>query len=185
MEEILKIYYADNAKKLRKIIDEILSKFGGLSDKDMDDFYSIANEVFVDVIKHYDGTQPFEGFLYACLLNKFKTEMTKRNREKRRADRNAISIDMPVDETEDLTLGDMIADDFDVEREILERREEGYSERVLMYLKKLSTLQRQVLKLTIDGYLPSEIQKELYINERQYADCNAAIHSYRNISVLF
>ncbi len=35
MEELLKAYYADNAKKLRGLVDKILSKFGGLSDKDL------------------------------------------------------------------------------------------------------------------------------------------------------
>lgn len=69
MEQILNIYYVDNAKKLRRMVDKILLKFGGLSDKDLDDFYSLANEVFVDVIKRYDSSQIFETFLYSCLLN--------------------------------------------------------------------------------------------------------------------
>ena len=52
--DILDTYYADNAKKLHKTVDRILCKFGGLSSKDTDDFYSLANEVFVDVMKRYD-----------------------------------------------------------------------------------------------------------------------------------
>ena len=64
---ILDLYYADNAKKLRNTVDKILFKFGGLSNKDKDDFYSLANEVFVDVIKRYDRTKSFDGFLYSCL----------------------------------------------------------------------------------------------------------------------
>jgi len=74
MERILKYYYTNNAAKLHDMVDKILSKFGGLSDKDMDDFYSLANEVFVDVMRRYDGSQSFDGFLYSCLLNKIKTE---------------------------------------------------------------------------------------------------------------
>lgn len=77
---ILDSYYADNAKKLHRIVDKILSKFGGLSGKDMDDFYSLANEVFTDVLKRYDHVQSFDAFLYSCLLNKIKTEITRRNR---------------------------------------------------------------------------------------------------------
>lgn len=57
--DILDTYYADNAKKLHRTVDRILSKFGGLSNKDQDDFYSLANEVFVDVMKRYDNTQSF------------------------------------------------------------------------------------------------------------------------------
>jgi len=185
MEQILSRYYQNNAKKLHKVVDKILLKFGGLSDKDLDDFYSLANEVFVDVIKRYDNSQSFDAFLYSCLLNKIKSEMTKRNREKRKADRMSISIDTPVGEDKSLTLGDTIADDFNVEREVLEDNEEEYSSKMLLYLSRLSNLQKEVLKLNIAGYLPNEIREELHIDEKEYADCYAAIHSYRNVSVLF
>lgn len=185
MEQILNTYYADNAKKLHRVVDKILLKFGGLSDKDLDDFYSLANEVFVDVIKRYDGEQSFDGFLYSCLSNKIMSEITRRNREKRKADRMSISIDTPVGEEKNLTLGDTIADGFDVEKKVLEDDEEEYSSKMLLYLSKLSNLQKEVLKLNIAGYLPNEIREELHINEKEYADCYAAIHSYRNVSVLF
>ena len=81
MDQILITYYSDNAKKLHKMVDKILLRFGGLSGKDLDDFYSLANEVFVDVMRRYDSSKSFDGFLYSCLLNKIKTEMTRRNRE--------------------------------------------------------------------------------------------------------
>ena len=84
---ILETYYADNARKLHRTVDKILSKFGGLSDKDRDDFYSLANEVFVHALKRYDYLRSFDGFLYSCLSNKIKTDITKRNRWKRRADK--------------------------------------------------------------------------------------------------
>ena len=185
MEQILITYYADNAKKLHKVVNKILQKFGGLSDKDVDDFYSLANEVFVDVMKRYDYTQSFDGFLYSCLLNKIKTEITRRNREKRKADRMSISIDTPIGDEENSTIGDMIADKFTIEKQLFEENEEGYSRRMLLYLDRLSNLQKEVLKLNIAGYLPNEIREELHISEKQYEDCYAAIHSYRNVSVLF
>lgn len=185
MDQILITYYANNAKKLHNVVDKILLKFGGLSDKDTDDFYSLANEVFVDVMKRYDRSQAFDGFLYSCLLNKIKTEITRRNREKRKTDRMSISIDTPIGDDENCTIGDIIADDFTIEKELFEGKEEGYSRRMLMYLNRLSNLQKEVLRLNIAGYLPSEIREELHISERQYTDCYAAIHSYRNVSVLF
>lgn len=185
MDKILNEYYADNARRLHGIVDEILSKFGGLSGKDKDDFYSLANEVFADVIKRYDASQSFDGFLYFCLMNKIKTEITKRNCEKRKADRMSVSIEMPVGDDEDLTLGDLIADDFVIEREVFDKNEEVYSRRMLTYLSRLSGLQREVLRLHADGYVSGEIKKELHIDAKQYADCCAAIHSYRNVSVLF
>ena len=185
MEQILTSYYADNAKKLHRVVYKILLKFGGLSDKDLDDFYSLANEVFVDVMKRYDDSLSFDGFLYSCLLNKIKSEMTKRNREKRKADRMCISLDTPVDDDENSTIGDMIADNFTIEKELFENDEECYSKRLMTYLSKLSNLQKEVLRLNMAGYLPNEIREELHISEKQYADCYAAIHSYRNVSVLY
>lgn len=185
MDKILITYYANNAKKLHKIVDKILLKFGGISNKDLDDFYSLANEVFADVLNRYDGSQAFDGFLYSCLLNKIKTEMTRRNREKRKADRMSISIDTPIEDDENCTIGDMIADNFSIEKEIFEKDEDGCSRRMLQYLSRLSSLQKEVLRLNMAGYLPGEIRDELHISEKQYTDCYAAIHSYRNVSVLF
>jgi len=184
MEQLVDAYYADNAKKLHKTVDKILVRFGGLTDKDMDDFYSLANEVFVDAMRRYDDSQSFDVFLYSCLSNKFKTEMTRRNREKRRIDRISVSIDTPIGDDEDSTLGDVIADDNTIERELFEKDEDGYSKRMLLYLGRLSNLQKEVLRLDAAGYLPGEIKKELQISERQYTDCWAAIRSYRNVSVL-
>lgn len=185
MDKILITYYSNNARKLHKMVDKILMRFGGLSDKDLDDFYSLANEVFVDVMRRYDGSQSFDGFLYSCLSNKIMSEITKRNREKRKADRMSISIDTPIGDDENSTIGDMITDNFTVENVVFEENEEGYSNRMLIYLGMLSSLQKEVLRLNISGYLPEEIRKELHINEKEYADCYAAIHSYRNVSVLF
>ena len=138
MDQILVTYYSNNAKKLHNVVDKILFKFGGISDKDMDDFYSLANEVFVDVMRRYDNSQTFDGFLYSCLLNKIKTEMTRRNREKRKADRMSISIDMPIADGENSTIGDMIADKFTIEKQLFEENEENYSQRMLCYLNRLS-----------------------------------------------
>ena len=111
--------------------------------------------------------------------------MTRRNREKRKIDRMSIPIDTPIGDEEDTTLGDVIADDFTIERELFEVREEGYSKRVLQYLSKLSSIQKEVLRLNIAGYHPNEIREELHMSKKQYADCKAAIHSFRNISILF
>lgn len=183
MEKILNTYYSDNAQKLHKIVDQILQKYGGISDKDRDDFYSLANEVFTDVIRRYDQKQPFEGFLYSCLSNRIKTEITRRNRMKRSPDRLSVSMELPVDGEEEATLGDMLPGAFDLEIEIFGQEE--YSEKMLLYLNKLSNTQRKILRFMAEGYTPGEIQEELQMNKKEYSDCDSAIHSYRNISVLF
>ncbi len=183
ISKILEAYYADNARKLHKMVDGILLKFGGLTHKDMDDFYSLANEVFVDVIKRYDKSQSFEAFLYSCLLNKIKSEMTKRNRKKRKADRMSISIDTPVREDENTTLGDTIADDFDIEKEIFGEIS-TMTYKLEKYLDMLSKKQREVLNLLSYCYRAVEIQNRLHMTQKEYIDALECIHSYEKIKIL-
>ena len=182
MEKIILSYYENNAKKMRTMIDKILFRLK--FNVDNEDFYSLGNEVFLDVLNRYDGKQDFDGFLYSCLVRKFKTEMTRRNRYKRQADRMAISIDSPVGEDENMTLSDIIADKATIEKIFFEENEDTYSAEMQRYLSRLSILQREVLRLISIGFNPNEILTELHINKKQYDDCYNAIHSYRNISVL-
>lgn len=185
MEAILNFYYEDNAKKLHNMVDKILAGLGFAGFVDCEDFYSLANEVFTDVIGRYEEAQSFDAFLYSCLCNRFKTEMTRQNRQKRQADRMCVSIDAPFGDDGDMTLKDIIPSAFHVESEIFGEYEEGYSERVSFYLDRLSALQRRVLKLASLGYSPVDIREKLHISKKQYSDCDRAIHDYRNISLLF
>lgn len=182
MEAILNSYYANNARKLHNMVDKILFRLR--FDVDNDDFYSLANEIFFDALRRYDGKQDFDGFIYSCLTNKFKTEMTRRNRQKRQTDRMAISIDTPIGDDESSTIGDMLADKNTVEREFFEEDDECFSDEMLRYLSRLSLLQKEVLRLISIGFQPGEILNELHINKKQYDDCYEAIHAYRNISIL-
>ena len=123
--------------------------------------YSLANEVFTDALKRYDRSQSFDVFLYACLSNKIKSEMTRRNREKRKVKGCIISIDTPVGDDEDSTLKDVIADEFNMEQEIIRKQGERYSKRMLLYLGRLSLLQRKILHLEVIGYSPVEDRKSV------------------------
>ena len=181
---LVNTYFKNDAKKLNIMIDKILFKLK--FDVDKSDFYSLGNEIFLDALCRYDESQDFNGFLYSCLTNKFKTEMTRRNRQKRQADKNAISMETSLKSDEgDLTIGDTIADKSTIEKEFFEEREEGYSKKMSSYLGKLSPLQKKVLHLISIGFKPVEILEELQINQKLYDDCYSAIHSYRNISMLF
>ena len=182
METIINSYYKNNAKKLHNMVDRIL--FQLRFDVDNEGFYSLANEIFVDALNRYDGKQDFDGFLYSCLVNKFKTEMTRRNRYKRQADRMSVSIDTPIGDKENSTIGDLLADKDTIEKIFFEEREETYSDKMKNYLGRLSILQREVLRLISIGFEPNEILAELHINKKQYEDCYNAIHSYRNVSIL-
>lgn len=184
--QILDTYYTDNAKMLHRVVDRILSKFGGLTYKDIDDFYSLANEVFADVIQRYDGEQSFDGFLYSCLSNKIMSEITKRNCEKRKADRMSISVNATNDKGEDYSLLDCIPSDFDTFEEASKRQENGqYQDKVQCYISKLSNQQINILNLLIDGYKPFEIRRILELSKKEYADNMQIMRSYENVKVLF
>lgn len=180
------LYFQNDAKKLYDMIDKILKKLRFNVDKS--DFYSMGNEIFIDVLKRYDEIQDFDGFLYSCLEKKFKTEMTRRTRDKRcikteivekDLDGNEVikivivpevRLDAPIsDEDEETTIGDVTAGNNTVESEIFkeEKREEWRSE-VKEYLDNLSPLQRKIAFLLSDNNTPDEICEELHITMKHF-----------------
>ena len=181
-KDLVDLYFKNDGKVLYSLIDKILFKLK--FDVEKSDFYSLGSEIFLDALCRYDETQDFNGFLYSCLMNKFKTEMTRRNRQKRQCDNNSISIDTPIGDDGNFTIGDTISSNSTIEKEFFEEREECYSKEMCRYLGRLSDLQKEVLRLISIGFMPSEILEELHINQKMYEDCYQAIHSYRNISVL-
>lgn len=182
-DQILNSYYANNAGKLHRAVDRILAKFGGLYNKDKDDFYSLANEVFADAMLRYDNSQPFDGFLHVCLANKIKLEITRRNCEKRKADRTAVSIDAPIGDEGGCTLEDLLADSFDLEKEIFGEIN-LLTAKLERYMETLSKRQKRVLELLSCCYQAAEIQEMLHMDKRQYADELATIRSYERVKIL-
>lgn len=185
MEAILNRYYENGAERLHKLVDGILSKFGGIADKDYDDFYSVANEVFVGVMESYDNTQSFEGFLYSCLSNRIKTEITARNRYKRQADRNTVSMDAPVGGDSDATIADYLYADFDMEFALAERDAAQEEERVERYFDRLSYIQRRIVEMKMEEVPVPQIKQELGLTEKQYEKEFQELKSFANISILY
>lgn len=179
-EKYLILYYENNGKKIRNIVNNILSKFGGISQKDYDDFYSIANMVFARIIDTYDPNKDFHHYFCSCLANKIKTEITRRNREKRKTDRESISIDTPI--SDDLSILDTLKSDFSVMDELSD--DVGLSENIDKYFNLLSVLQVNIAKLIMEGYSPSEIMKKLNITEKQYSKCINDMRSFEKIRTL-
>lgn len=177
---ITKYYYENDAKRLHKEVDKILRRFCNIPDKD--DFYSLANEVFLDVLERYDENYDFNGFLYSCLENKIKTYFTRLNREKRKADRMSISIDTPLGDEDEGTIGDMIASNIDVCEEAIGGKDD--ENKIEKYLNRLSKIQRKIVELLAAGYKSTDIQDILHINSKSYKDNIKAIQSYENICVL-
>lgn len=184
MEIILQSYYENNAQKLHTMVDKILFKLK-FHDVDNEDFYSLANEIFVDVLKRYDNKQDFNGFLYSCLMNKFKTEMTRRNRQKRQADKMSLSWEEKVGNNEEsLTIGDIVADDKTIESEVFKEERDEWRREVKEYLKKLSPLQRQIAFLLSDNNTPDEICEELHITMKHFENSVKRIFADERIKPL-
>lgn len=190
MEELLNAYYENNAQKLRKMVDKILANFGGLCHKDYQDFYSIANEVFTKALFQYDKKRPFDGFLYSCLCNKIKSEITARNRQKRKgADKDnpvdLISMDTPVDAYDLCVIGDLIPSDFTIEAALPKELGGFGDQRIEEYLRHLSKVQRQILEMKMDDMPVSVIREKLGLTGKQYDRHMMAIRAYENTRYLF
>ena len=150
MEEILNSYYENDAKKLRKLVNRVFyEKFGGIANKDMDEFYSVANDVFADIVKkerYHPSKGDFEGFLYKSLHLAFIDELKYQTRDKRCVKNEVekeneqgkiekikvpiknISLDSPIGEDENFTIGDTIQSDFDIDSFLCIGNEYEYSE---------------------------------------------------------
>lgn len=206
MEEILEIYYADEAKKLHNLVDKIVSKkFGGTRGKDMDSYYSSANEVMADIVKkhRYDPSKgKFEQFLRGSLAKAFIDDYKYDNRDKRRTkieieeEENGkiqkkkvpvpdIYLDAPAGEKMDCTIGDMLPSGFDMEAALPEMAEGVYSETVGEFMDNLSGQQKQICSLIMEGYTPGEIQEKLGITGKEYRKSWDSITSYENKRLLY
>ena len=184
-DKILDGYYKDNAQKLRAIVDKLLRDFGGISQKDYDDFYSLANAVFAGALKQYDAARDFDGFLYSCLSNRIKTEITRRNRIKRRADMTAISIDTPIGGESGATIGDTLQSEFDITKEI--DRETGLfrDDKVVRYLDRIPVRTRQILEMKMESIPASDIKKILKLSDKDYEKSYRQARFFDYTSILF
>lgn len=184
-DKILDGYYKDNAQKLRAIVDKLLRDFGGISQKDYDDFYSLANAVFAGALKQYDAARDFDGFLYSCLSNRIKTEITRRNRIKRRADMTAISIDTPIGGESGATIGDTLQSEFDITKEI--DRETGLfrDDKVVRYLDRIPVRTRRILEMKMESIPASDIKKILKLSDKDYERYYRQARVFDYTSILF
>lgn len=204
VEETIEWLFANEAKEMRKICNKEMAKFGGISEMDHDDFYSQVGWDVSIASKNYHpiGDKSFKEFIYGVIKLSVCKQMTHRNRGKRQlivekeiVDETGnkttikeyiptVSLNAPVREEGGMTVGEMLAHKSTTEMDFFNEREDTYSDEMNRYLNKLSSLQREVLRLISIGFMPSEILEELHINQKIYEDCYQAIHSYRNISVL-
>lgn len=182
--EILNYYYHNNAEKLHTLVNKILLKFGGIYDKDIDDFYSIANGVFADLISKYDFDRPFENFLFSSIYDRIKSEITRRNRIKRIGERNAISIYAPVDDSEDFILEDLISSGENLEADVINIVCANERPAVL-YLNSLSDIQREIVIMKVNNWDVQDIKNKLGLSDRQYRFNMKEITRYKRVKILY
>lgn len=170
-EKNVEEYYANNAAKVRKMVDDIIKRYRfNITDKD--DFYSIANEVFVKILDTYDGKRDFKGYLYSCLENRIKQEQTRRNALKNGGDKIISSLD-DTESNEDINPYEVIEGAISAEDEFMENCGEWSSPVIAEYFSKLSPMQMEIAKLKSEGYSFEEIAKKLGITlNRYYELCN-------------
>lgn len=186
---VLQPYCENNMRKLKGMSRSIFMKFNEpLNGSDYDDFYSIANITLWMAYNSYDPDKgvSFDGFLRSCLQKKFKTELTRRHRQKRILNQFAVSLDADNGDEEDCSLLDFIPSDFDTFDEAVKRMENGqFHDKVQRYISKLSNQQVNILNLLMDGYKPCEIRRILEISSSEYSDNLQMMRSYENVKILF
>ena len=182
-QEILELYCDNEMAELKKICYPILTKIGGISNKDYDDFYSIALDALADSVLRFDDTKKckFKTFLFGNIQRKFKTEIRDRNREKRIPSKKIESMSNLI--TEDgMELEETIPSEFNTYEEACCDDFEGTN--IQIYMERLSLLQREIVKMLSLGYKGKEIRENLHISQIAYKENLAAIQSYENIRIL-
>ncbi|MFA6832080.1 MAG: hypothetical protein WCR36_07405 [Bacteroidaceae bacterium] len=190
---ILEEYIGNDAKKLQKFIYPLLQKVGGIYQQDYDDFLSRSCEILWSLLDKYDDSIgiPFHKYLESCLRKRFITwGMRDTNRQKRKnqiktKDENGkdvieiihdVSIDAPLSEDSDSTFGDTIESDF--------KLDEDTSSGVDEYMNSLTGIQRTIVEMTLDGYSPSDIKKELNLSDQSYNDSWKILSSYEKKRII-
>ena len=205
MEQLLSSYYENGAKKLRAIVNKIFNKkYGGINDKDIDEFYGIATDALMEIYKKYkDGKSSydsskgnFDGYIYNAISNAIYDEFKKQKTDKRsikitvvddktgeivKIPISDIRLDAPIKEDSGMTYIDTLQSDFDVCKEL---SEDFQDEKIEEFLNSLPKTQRQIAKMIMSDYSIAEIKSKLKLSDKEYIDNFNAMKSFSNISIL-
>ena len=178
-EEVLKVcdhYCGKGMDSLKKICNSLIKVYGGITESDYDDFYSIANETVWRAAKMFDESihDSFEKYLIDCLDKRFKSVMTKRNRKKRIPAKNVVSLDAKVSEDSNHTYAEVLDSGYDLAKEIPELQDNGME----MFMQRLSRKQKMICELIMQGYKKNEIICILQISVKRYDSCMDMLRSY-------
>lgn len=203
IESAIQDLYANNQYKLKQICNKEMARFGGLSPKDYDGFYSRAG-LEISIAKKNNTYDPSKGktpleFFIGVIKRSIWKEMTDRNRGKRQnfieteeLDKYGnvfkrkkfiptVSIDMPIDEENGMTIKDTLQSDFYIDEEIQSKFKD---EKVENFLNNLSKTQRQIAEMIMEDVPIADIKRKLELSDKEYTDNFNAMRSFKNISIL-
>lgn len=203
IESAIQDLYANNQYKLKQICNKEMARFGGLSHKDYDGFYSRAG-LEISIAKKNNTYNPLKGktpleFFIGVIKRSIWKEMTDRNRGKRQnfietkeEDKNGniikkkkfiptVSIDVPIGEENEITIKDTLQSDFYIDEEI---QKEFRDEKIDDFLNNLSKTQRQIAEMIMEDISVSDIKRKLKLSDKEYADNFNAMKSFKNINIL-
>lgn len=191
---IIDEYCCDGMKKLKKLCDPIIMKIGGISEKDHDDIYSLAQFLPYKSVKNYDKDNAngasFKTFLYNILSRRiYATYIRDKNRQCRsntRIGKNGevifipdVSLDAPTEETQDIK--EKIASDYNVEDE--SEFDFDADDNVELFMSLLSNNQRAMLEMKMQDIPTDEIKKKLNMSDKKYISEMNAIKMNENLTL--
>lgn len=213
IEQKISEYYQNNAKKLRTMINQIFNRhYGGISDKDIDEFYGIGTDVLIEIWKkHKNGNETFDfskgdfdGYVYNAIRMAIIDEFKRQNRDKRKTkvflmdengnkvldEKTGKPIKVPVPDIRlDAPLKDgedaTLKDMIPSDFEI-NKEIQGIckNEKIENFLKNLPMIQRQISEMIMEGFSVSEIKERMKLSNKEYADNFQELRSFKNISIL-
>lgn len=195
IEAVIEELYANNESKLHQLCQKEMKKFGGIYQKDYDDFYSRAGYEIALAKKNYNplkgnGMEYIAGIIRFSILK----EMRDRNRRKRqiivemeegREYLPDIFIDMPVEEESKGIVGEIIPSGFNLEETILEKMEGYEDKRIEQYLNHLPKVQREILEMKMESIPVSKIKEKLGLSDKLYKEYCKELKSFSNMCILY
>lgn len=173
--DTLLYYFGNGGAEIVRVSDNILRSinYHPNGSKELDEFYSLAGELFEKILDDWDRKHKFESFLYVCLSNRFKSFLTELTAQKRGG--GQIDRSLYEDVGDGLVLQDTIGGEMDFD---------FISPEMTDYMGNLSDMQRQIFCSLYEGYKPFEIQEKLHISPKAYQALIKDAKQYKKIKAL-
>lgn len=195
------------------MINQIFHRhYGGINDKDIDEFYGIGTDVLIEIWKkHKNGNETFDfskgdfdGYVYNSIRMAIIDEFKRQNRDKRKTkvllmdengnkvldEKTGKPVKVPVP---DIRLDAPLKDGEDATLKDMipsdfemNKEIQGIckNEKIENFLKNLPMIQRQISEMIMEGFSVSEIKERMNLSSKEYADNFQELRSFKNISIL-